>query len=86
MLRFIKQATGLGLIAIRQGGRPPRTHVHRLVQDKAVELDRKLEDLLDVRRRIRRSLTAWDTSRVLRGVVYAHIEHSLPRRKSREAR
>jgi DNA-binding transcriptional MerR regulator len=94
MLGFIKQATGLGLtlaeikdiIAIRQGGRPPCTHVHRLLQDKAVELDRKLEDLLDVRRRIRRSLTAWDTSRVRTSVVCAHIEHSLPRRKSREAR
>src|SRR5437667_3379997 len=37
MLRFVKQATGLGLtlaeikdiIAIRQGGRPPCTHVWR---------------------------------------------------------
>ncbi len=67
MLRFVKQATGLGLtlaeikdiIAIRRGGRPPCTHVHRLLRDKAAELDRKLEDLLELRRRIRRSLTAW---------------------------
>ena len=67
MLRFVKQATGLGLtlaeikdiIAIRRSGRRPCTHVHRLLRDKARELDRKLEDLLELRRRIRRSLTAW---------------------------
>jgi DNA-binding transcriptional MerR regulator len=103
MLRFVKQASGLGLtlaeikdiIVIRQGGRPPCTHVHRLLRDKAVELDRKLRDLLDVRRRIHQSLTAWKGSPVRRGVICAHIEH-LPmssrsrtvtrgRRKSREA-
>ena len=67
MIAFIKQATGLGLtlaeikeiMAIRRGGRPPCAHVHRLMRDKALELDRKLEDLLELRRRIRRSLTAW---------------------------
>ena len=67
MLRFIKQATGLGLtlaeikdiFVIRQGGRPPCTHVHQLLRDKADELDRKLKDLVDVRERIRRSLSAW---------------------------
>ncbi len=67
MLAFVKQATGLGLtlaeikdiIAIRRGGRPPCAHVHRLLRDKAVELERKLSDLLELRRRIRQSLTAW---------------------------
>jgi DNA-binding transcriptional MerR regulator len=67
ILRFIKQATGLGLtlaeikdiLVIRHGGRPPCTHVHQLLRDKAVELDRKLKDLVDVRDRIRRSLAAW---------------------------
>lgn len=67
MLRFIKQGSGLGLtlaeikdiIGIRQGGRPPCTHVHQLLRDKADELDRKLKDLVDVRQRIRRSLAAW---------------------------
>jgi MerR family copper efflux transcriptional regulator len=67
MLRFVKQAAGLGLtlaeirdiIGIRQGGRPPCTHVQQLLRDKADELDRKLKDLVDVRQRIRRSLTAW---------------------------
>ena len=68
ILRFVKQAGGLGLtlaeikdvIGIRQGGRPPCTHVHQLLSDKAVELDRKLKDLVDVRARIRRSLSAWN--------------------------
>ena len=67
MLRFIKQASGLGLtlaeikdiFVIRQGGRPPCTHVHQLLRDKADELDRKLKDLVDVRERIRRSLSSW---------------------------
>jgi DNA-binding transcriptional MerR regulator len=67
LLRFIKQATGLGLtlaeirdvLVIRQGGRPPCTHVHQLLRDKAAELDRKLKDLVHGRERIRRSLAAW---------------------------
>lgn len=66
-LRFIKQAARLGLtlaeikdiIAIRQGGRPPCTHVHQLLRAKAAELDRKLKDLVEVRHLIRRSLAAW---------------------------
>ena len=67
VLRFVKQAIGLGLtlaeikdiLVIRQGGRPPCAHVHQLLRDKAVELDRKLDDLVEVRKRIRRSLAAW---------------------------
>lgn len=67
-LGFIKQATGLGLtlneikdiLVIREGGRPPCTHVHQLLREKAAELDRKLKDLVDVRERIRRSLAAWN--------------------------
>jgi DNA-binding transcriptional MerR regulator len=82
MLGFVKQATGLGLtlaeikdvIAIRQGGRPPCAHVHRLLRDKAVELDRKLKDLLDVRRRIRQSLTAWKRRPGRGAAVCPHIE------------
>jgi DNA-binding transcriptional MerR regulator len=49
-LRFVKQAGGLGLTLA----------VHQLLSDKAVELDRKLKDLVDVRARIRRSLSAWN--------------------------
>lgn len=82
MLGFVKRATGLGLtlaeigeiIAIREGGRPPCTHAHRLLRDKAVELDRKLKDLLEVRRRIRRSLAAWKRRPAARAAVCPHIE------------
>ena len=52
VLRFIKQAQGLGLtlaeireiVAIRQGGRPPCSHVYQLLREKAAELDRKLRE------------------------------------------
>jgi DNA-binding transcriptional MerR regulator len=89
MLHFVKQATGLGLtlaeikeiIAIRRGGRPPCAHVHRLLRDKAGELDRKLQELLEVRRRIRRSLKAWKDQPRAAAAVCAHIES--PRRRSR---
>ena len=82
MLYFVKQAIGLGLtlteikevMAIRRGGRPPCAHVHRLLRDKALELDRKLEDLLELRRRIRRSLTAWERRPVAAAAVCPHIE------------
>src|SRR5436309_2079279 len=82
MLSFVKQATGLGLtlaeikeiIAIRRGGRPPCPHVHRLLRDKALEFDRKLKDLLELRRRIRQSLTAWERRPIAASAVCPHIE------------
>ena len=82
MLVFIKQATGLGLtlaeikeiVAIRRGGRPPCAHVHRLLRDKAAELDHKLKDLLELRRRIRLSLAAWKERPVAATTVCPHIE------------
>src|SRR5438445_9431055 len=81
MLYFVKQATGLGLtlaeikeiISIRRGGRPPCAHVHRLLRDKALELDRKLKDLLELRRRIRQSLTAWERRPIAASAVCRHI-------------
>jgi DNA-binding transcriptional MerR regulator len=83
-LTFVKQATGLGLtlaeireiIAIRQGGEPPCVHVRRVLQDKARELDRKLRDLIDMRRQIRRSLAAWSRANGRRAAVCPHIEGS----------
>jgi DNA-binding transcriptional MerR regulator len=93
MLRFIKQASGLGLtlaeikdiIAIRQGGRPPCLHVHRLLRDKAVELDRKLKDLVDVRGRIRQSLSAWNRRPPKGATVCPHIHTPAGRGRSGEA-
>src|SRR5881296_441344 len=81
-LTFVKQAAGLGLtlaeireiIAIRQGGAPPCVHVRRLLRDKARDLDRKLRDLIDMRRQIRRSLAAWGRAGRGRAAVCPHIE------------
>jgi DNA-binding transcriptional MerR regulator len=86
MLRFVKQANGLGLtlaeikdiIAIRRGGRPPCAHVHRLLTSKASELDRKLADLLAMRREIRRSLAAWKRAPAGPAAVCPHIESRAP--------
>jgi DNA-binding transcriptional MerR regulator len=82
VLKFVRQAAGLGLtlaeikdiVAIRQGGRPPCSHVHRLLQDKARELDHKLQDLMELRRRLRRSLEAWNRQPVVKAAVCPHIE------------
>lgn len=87
MLSFVTRAAGLGLtlaeirdiIAIRQGGGPPCVHVRRLLQDKARELDRKLRDLIDMRRQIRRSLAAWSRAGRERAAVCHHIERGRAR-------
>ena len=92
MLRFVKQAAGLGLtlaeikdiIVIRQGGRPPCTHVHQLLRDKATELDRKLKDLVDVRQRIGQSLRAWKRRPATGRAVCPHIHTPAGRGRSRE--
>ena len=92
MLSFVKQASGLGLtlaeikeiIAIRRRGRPPCTHVHRLLRDKAGELDRKLRDLLEVRRRIRRSLTIWKHQPLAGAAVCPHIESPARRARTKD--
>ncbi|MFQ5899051.1 MAG: heavy metal-responsive transcriptional regulator [Candidatus Methylomirabilia bacterium] len=93
MLRFIKQAQGLGLtlaeireiVTIRQGGRPPCGHVYQLLRDKAAELDRKLKDLTMLRGRIRQSLAAWERQSGGKAAVCPHIELPASRsgRKSR---
>lgn len=93
LLRFVKQAQGLGLtlaeikevIAIRQGGRPPCRHAYRLLQEKAAELDRKLRDLVRLRRRIRQSLAAWGRRPVKRAAVCPHIEAPIRSRRSGKA-
>ncbi len=88
ILCFIKQAQGLGLtlgeikeiVAIRQGGRAPCVHVRQLLQSKAAELDRKLKDLLMLRKRLRQSLAAWGRTARGKGAVCPHIETSVARR------
>ena len=81
-MRFIKQASRLGLtlteikeiLVIRQGGRAPCAHVHRLLVDKARELDQKLADLLALRRRLRQSLRAWSRRPPGPGRICPHLE------------
>ena len=82
LLGFIKAAQGLGLtlaeikeiVTIRRAGRPPCVHVRDLLQAKARELDRKLADLVVLRRRIRQSLSAWGRGSSGKAAVCPHIE------------
>lgn len=82
LLRFIRQAQGLGLtlqeirevIAIRRRGQVPCSHVRSLLRQKAAELDRKLADLVALRRRIRLSLARWGRSPGRRAAVCPHVE------------
>lgn len=94
LLRFVKQAQGLGLtlaevkeiVAIRQGGRPPCGHVYQLLREKARELDRKFHDLLALRRRIRRSLAVWGRRPTRRAAVCPHIEAPVGNSRRRSSR
>lgn len=82
LLRFVRQAQTLGLsldeireiVTIRRGGRPPCPHVRALLVHKVAELNRRLGDLVALRRRIRRSLAAWRRAPRGRGAVCPHIE------------
>ncbi len=82
LLSFVKQAQGLGftleeikeILSIRRRGEVPCVHVRSLLRAKAAELDRKLADLVALRRRIRRSLAEWGRSSRMRATVCPHIE------------
>ena len=86
LLGFIKAAQGLGLtlgeikeiITIRRRGRPTCIHVRELLEAKTKELDRKLRDLMALRRQIRHSLSAWGRRPVGRAAVCPHIERASP--------
>lgn len=90
VLRFVRQAQRLGLsldeikeiIAIRRGGRPPCTHVRTLLAEKVTEMDAKLRDLLEMRRRLRQSLRAWRRAPRGPAAVCPHIERRAERRSS----
>jgi DNA-binding transcriptional MerR regulator len=92
VLTFVKQASGLGLtlaeireiVTIRDGGRPPCAHVHRLLRAKGSELERKLQDLLEIRRRIRQSLRAWKRRATTGRAICPHIHTPAGRGRSRE--
>jgi DNA-binding transcriptional MerR regulator len=82
LLSFVKQAQGLGftleeikeILSIRRRGEVPCVHVRSLLRAKAAELDRKLADLLALRRRIRRSLAEWGRGSRMKATVCPHIE------------
>ena len=82
LLKFIRAAQGLGLtlaeikeiVTIRQQGRPPCVHARNLLEAKATELDRKLADLMALRRRIKQSLAAWGRISPRKATVCPHIE------------
>lgn len=86
LLSFVRQAQGLGftleeikeIMAIRRRGEVPCAHIRSLLHRKVAELDRKLEDLIALRRRIRRSLAAWGRRTGRSGAVCPHIEAQPP--------
>lgn len=88
LLAFVKQAQGLGftldeikeIVAIRRRGQVPCTHVRSLLQRKSAELDRKLADLVALRKRIRQSLALWERGSRRRALVCPHIEARSGRR------
>ncbi len=94
LLEFIKAAQGLGLtlgeikevISIRRAGRPPCIHVRDLLDAKAKELDRKLSDLMALRRRIRQSLSAWGQQSGGKAAVCPHIESGSPGHRAQPRR
>jgi MerR family transcriptional regulator, copper efflux regulator len=93
LLAFIRQAQGLGftleesteIVSIQQSGRLPCPHVHTLLLRKRADLDRRLLDLADMRKRLDAVLRCW-RSRCGTAAVCLHIEHSngQPKRRRRD--
>jgi DNA-binding transcriptional MerR regulator len=82
LLRFIKQARGLDLtlaeikelVAIRRRGEAPCSHVYRLLNEKAEDLERRLKDVTALRRELRRSARLAGPQRLKDSAVCPHIE------------
>jgi DNA-binding transcriptional MerR regulator len=82
-LAFVTRARRLGfglgeirnIVAIKRSGRTPCAHVREVVRRKARDLDAMLADLQALRRRLRRMLRAWPSSRRT-AAVCPHIEHA----------
>jgi MerR family copper efflux transcriptional regulator len=79
-LRFVRQAQALGLglkdigqiIRIRDGGRAPCEHMQGLVAQQITAVDAKLEQLVDLRRRLvalESDLRQVDNARVAEGII-----------------
>lgn len=82
LLRFIKQARGLNLtlleikelVAIRRRGKLPCPHVDQLLKQKAEDVERKLRDLTELRRELRRSVWRAGPQGLKGSAVCPHIE------------
>jgi DNA-binding transcriptional MerR regulator len=83
LLAFVRQAQRLGftldeikeIVAIQRSGRLPCPHVHGLVLRKRADLDRRLADLGEMRKRLDAVLRGWQ-SRCGTAAVCLHIERS----------
>ena len=90
LLAFVRQAQRLGfsldeikeIVAIQRSGHLPCPHVHDLVLRKRADLDRRLSDLGEMRKRLDVVLRGW-RSRCGTAAVCLHIERSngRPRRR-----
>ena len=85
LLHFIRKAQGLGLrlseikeIAdLRLKGHDPCLHVRPLLERKIADLDQRLNDLLTLRRRLKRLVAGWEVPRRRgrsKAIVCTHIE------------
>ncbi len=68
-LSFIKRAQSLGLslqeigeiLAVYDGGKPACDDIHQKLEDKILEIDRQIEQLLTLRGELRGLLSGWDS-------------------------
>ena len=82
LMRFIKQARGLDLtlaeikelVAIRRRGEAPCPHVDQLLEEKAEDLERRLKDVMALRRELRRGARRAGAQGLTGSAVCPHIE------------
>lgn len=85
LLQFIKKAKGLGftlfeikgIVEIRQMGHEPCVHVQALLNRKIADLDQRLNDLVSLRKKLKRFLKGWEEQAKqggVKAVVCPHIE------------
>lgn len=87
-LQFIRQAKAVGftlaeirdILALKQAGHAPCTHVQALVAEKIVMIDVQLRALHDVRHELAAIQAAASQTRVGEAEVCGMIEHAAPRR------
>jgi DNA-binding transcriptional MerR regulator len=82
LLQFIRQARGLDLtlaeikelVAIRRRGQAPCSHVYQLLNEKAKDLARKLKDVTELRRELRRAARRAGPQALTGSAICPHIE------------